>query len=177
MARMKLNPNAETLSEMLRVDHAGEYGANRIYEGQLLVLGKKKSPKVGMIRHMLEQEQEHLKKFDELLVQTKTRPSVLLPLWHIAGVALGVGSALLGEKAAMAATVAVEETIDEHYQEQIDQLEEGELKETIKKFRAEEIEHRDIGLAHNAEQMVGYGAFTTAIKCGAKLSIWLAKRF
>jgi ubiquinone biosynthesis monooxygenase Coq7 len=174
---MKPNPNAETLSEMLRVDHAGEYGANRIYEGQLLVLGKKKSPKVGMIRHMLEQEQEHLKKFDELLVETKTRPSVLLPIWHIAGVALGVGSALLGEKAAMAATVAVEETIDEHYQEQIDQLEDGELKETIKKFRAEEIEHRDIGLAHNAEQMVGYEAFTTAIKCGAKLSIWLAKRF
>ena len=171
---MKPNPNPETLAEMLRVDHAGEYGANRIYEGQLLVLGKKAVAPT--LRHMLEQEQQHLKKFDELLVEHKVRPSALLPFWHIAGLALGAGSALLGEKAAMACTVAVEEAIDEHYAEQEAQIEDPELKATVAKFRAEELEHRDIGLENKAEQMVGYEFFKTAIKLGAKLSIAIAKK-
>lgn len=170
----KPNPNAESFDQMLRVDHAGEYGANRIYEGQLLVLGKSKLAPT--LKHMLEQEQQHLKKFNELLLENKTRPSALLPLWHIAGLALGVGSALLGEKAAMACTVAVEETIDEHYKQQLDVIEDAELKKTVSKFRDEEIEHRDTGLAYNAEQMFGYKLFTGIIKTGAKASIWLAKR-
>lgn len=170
----KPDPNAETLEQMLRVDHAGEYGANRIYEGQLKILGK--TAIAPTLRHMLEQEQEHLKKFDELLVKNKTRPSALIPLWHVAGLALGVGSALLGEKAAMACTVAIEETIDEHYRKQLDVIEDEELKKTISKFRDEEIEHRDTGLHHNAKDMPGYALFTGIIKTGAKASIWLAKK-
>jgi ubiquinone biosynthesis monooxygenase Coq7 len=96
---MKPNPNAESLDEMLRVDHAGEYGANRIYEGQLLVLGK--SAIAPTLKHMLAQEQAHLQKMNELMVQNKVRPSALMPLWYVAGKAIGIGSALLGEKAAL----------------------------------------------------------------------------
>lgn len=172
---MKPNPNAETLEQMIRVDHAGEYGANRIYEGQLLVLGKSKLAPV--LKHMLEQEQAHLTKFNELIVEKKVRPSALMPLWHVAGLALGIGSALFGEKAAMACTVAVEEAIDEHYKEQEEALKDQELKTLVQKFRAEELEHRDTGLKHNAENLPGYELFKTVIKTGAKASIWLAKRF
>lgn len=171
---MKPDPNQETLEQMIRVDHAGEYGANRIYEGQLMVLGKSKIAPV--LRHMLEQEKEHLQKFNELIVEKKVRPSALMPLWHVAGLALGVGSALLGEKAAMAATVAVEEAIDEHYKEQENIIEDQELKATVQKFRAEELEHRDTGLEHNAQDMPGYKFFYSFVKFGAKASIWLAKR-
>jgi len=172
---MKPDPNSETLEQMIRVDHAGEYGANRIYEGQLMVLGKSKIAPV--LKHMLDQEKAHLQKFNELIVENKVRPSVLMPLWHIAGLALGVGSALLGEKAAMAATVAVEEAIDEHYREQEEKLENQQLKSIVQKFRAEELEHRDTGLEHNAQDMFGYELFNKLIKTGAKASIWLAKRF
>lgn len=171
----KRNPNPETLDQMLRVNHAGEYGANRIYEGQLKILGKSKlAPE---LRHMLEQEQEHLQKFDELLVENKVRPSALMPLWHVGGLALGAGSALLGEKAAMACTVAVEEAIDEHYAEQEQELPNGELKKTISKFRAEELEHRDKGLEHGAQDMQGYEVFYQAVRAGCKAAIFLAKRF
>lgn len=172
---MKPNPNLETLEQMLRVNHAGEYGANRIYEGQLAVL--KKSRLRPELQHMLEQEREHLAKFNELLPKHKVRPSALMPLWHIGGLALGAVSAALGEKAAMACTVAVEEAIDEHYAEQEQVLPEGELKETVKKFRAEELEHRDAGLANGAEDMQGYGLFYNIVKAGCKASIFLAKRF
>lgn len=171
----KPNPNPETLEQMIRVDHAGEYGANRIYEGQLLVLGKSKIAPV--LKHMLEQEQAHLQKFSELITEHKVRPSALMPLWHIGGLALGVVSAAMGEKAAMACTVAVEEAIDEHYKEQHDNLPEGELKQTVAKFRAEELEHRDTGLSHNAADMAGYNLFKTLIKTTAKTAIFLAKKF
>lgn len=171
----KPNPNADSLDEIIRVDHAGEYGANRIYEGQLLVLGKK--PIAAKLRHMLKQEQEHLQKFNELIVEKRVRPSVLMPLWHIGGLALGVGSALLGEKAAMACTVAVEEVIDEHYKNQEPLIEDAELKATIQKFRAEEIEHRDTGLEHKAQEMPGYGIFTGIVKTISRSAIFLAKRF
>ena len=171
----KPNPNPETLAQMLRVDHAGEYGANRIYEGQLLVL--KNSKIAPVLKHMLKQEQAHLKKFNELLVEKKVRPSVLMPLWHVAGWALGVTSALMGEKAAMAATVAVEEAIDEHYAAQEKELGDGEVKTLISKFRQEELEHKDIGLQHRAQEMLGYQFFKQFIKLGAKTSIFLAKRF
>lgn len=175
MINRKLKPNQESLEQMLRVNHAGEYGANRIYEGQLAVL--KKSKLRGDLQQMLVQEQQHLAKFNELLPRHKVRPSVLMPLWHIGGLALGAASAALGEKAAMACTVAVEEAIDEHYAEQEDILPEGELKEVVKQFRAEELEHRDKGIKHGAEQMRGYGAFYALVKAGCKASIFLAKRF
>ena len=171
---MKPNPNAETLAEMLRVDHAGEYGANRIYEGQLMVLGK--TAVAPTIKHMLEQEQDHLKKFDELLNDNKVRPSALMPIWHIAGLALGIGSALLGKKAAMACTVAVEEVIEQHYNQQLEQITDENLRKTITKFRDEEVEHRNTGIEHEAKQMAGYDMFTKMIKLGAKVSIFLAKK-
>ena len=170
----KPNPNQETLEEMLRVDHAGEYGANRIYEGQLMVLGK--TAMAPTLKHMLEQEQEHLKKFDQLLNDNKVRPSALMPLWHVAGLALGIGSALLGKKAAMACTVAVEEAIEEHYNSQIELIKDEELKKTITKFRDEEVEHKDIAVTNQAREMKGYALFSNAIKLGAKASIFLAKK-
>lgn len=166
----------EQVARMLRVDQAGEYGAVRIYEGQLAVLGRAKS--AGIIRHMAEQERQHLAEFDRLLVERRVRPTLLSPVWHVAGWALGAATALIGEKAAMACTVAVEEVIDEHYAAQAQALgsAEPELKATVEEFRADEVRHRDIGLAHGAEETPGYGLLTEAIKAGSRLAIWLSSR-
>lgn len=168
----------QAIEQMLRVDHAGEYGAVRIYEGQLAVLGKSKSAPV--IQHMLDQEKQHLEKFEQLVGDRKARPTALLPFWHLAGFALGAGTALLGEKAAMACTVAVEDVIDEHYAEQVAQLDaedtEAELRETFEAFRQEELEHRQTGLDNGAEAAPGYEALTGAVKAGSKLAIWLSTR-
>ncbi|NBC31390.1 MAG: demethoxyubiquinone hydroxylase family protein [Alphaproteobacteria bacterium] len=168
---------APMLERMIRVDHAGEYGARRIYEGQLAVLGR--SDKAAILQHMAEQERVHLATFERLVVERRVRPSLLQPVWHVAGFALGAGTALLGERAAMACTVAVEEVIDEHYARQARQLgpEESELRETIDRFRAEELEHRDIGLENEAEQAPGYRVLSAAIKGGSRVAIWLAERF
>ena len=167
---------AETIARMIRVDHAGEYGAKRIYDGQLAVLGR--SPAAPAIRRMAEQEQRHLAAFDKLIAERRVRPTLLAPLWHAAGFALGAATALLGERAAMACTVAVEEVIDEHYRRQSETLGEAEpaLKATIDEFRRDEIEHRDIGLAHGAAAAPGYVALTAAIKTGSRLAIWLSTR-
>lgn len=168
----------ERLERLLRVDHAGEYGARRIYEGQLAVLGGSKSGAV--IRHMHEQEMEHLRTFEQLLPERRVRPTLLQPVWHVAGFALGAATALMGERAAMACTVAVEEVIDEHYAEQAEELadspEETELRDTIERFRAEELEHRDIGLEHEAEQTPGYEILSGLVKVGSRAAIWLSKR-
>jgi 3-demethoxyubiquinol 3-hydroxylase len=167
----------ERLARIIRVDHAGEYGAKRIYEGQLAVL--KRSRMAPTIQHMKDQEQQHLDVFAKLIVERQVRPTVLQPIWHVAGFALGAATALLGERAAMACTVAVEEVIDEHYAKQAEQLgdTEPELKAHIDQFRAEELEHRDIGLAHEAEMAPAYPVLTTAIKMGSRAAIWLAERF
>lgn len=174
----------KSTNSMIRVDHAGEYGAVRIYEGQMAVLGTKPAGKV--ISHMLEQEKHHLKTFDKLIAKRQVRPTVLLPLWHLAGFTLGATTALLGEKAAMACTVAVEEVIDEHYSDQIEALgerqgkdgvpDETELRQTCETFRAEELEHRATGLKHGAEEAPGYEALTTVVKTGSRLAIWLSER-
>src|SRR5882757_1173767 len=134
----------EQVARMLRVDHAGEHGAVRIYEGQLAVLGR--TPVGDVIRRMAEQEQKHLATFDRMLPARQVRPTLLGPLWHAAGFALGAATALLGERAAMACTVAVENVIDEHYAGQIAALgeREPELRRTIDEFRADEREHRDV---------------------------------
>ena len=162
---------------MIRVDHAGEYGAKRIYQGQLAVLGR--GDKGPVLRHMQAQEQVHLDTFAALIARRRVRPTALLPLWHIAGFALGAATAALGERAAMACTVAVEEAIDEHYSSQTAALgdDEAPLRETIEKFRAEELEHRDIGLEHGAEQAPGYRLLRGAIKAGCKLAIAASERF
>ena len=165
------------LDEIIRVDHAGEYGATRIYDGQIAVFGK--NSKIGKtIQHMADQEQEHIEKFNELLIEKRVRPTALLPVWNIAGFALGAGTALMGEKAAMACTVAVEKVIGEHYREQQDLLEddEKELKKTIAKFEKDELEHHDIGIEHDAENAPGYKVMTKVIEIGCKAAIAISKK-
>jgi len=165
------------LDQIIRVDHAGEYGATRIYDGQIAVFGK--DSKIGKtIQHMADQEQEHIDKFNELLVEKRVRPTALLPLWNIAGFALGAGTALMGEKSAMACTVAVEKVIGEHYREQQDLLEddEKELKKTIAKFEKDELEHHDIGIEHDAENAPGYKVMTKVIEIGCKTAIAVSKK-
>ncbi|HVJ31864.1 MAG TPA: demethoxyubiquinone hydroxylase family protein [Terriglobia bacterium] len=166
----------QLIDRIIRVDHAGEFGARRIYEGQLAVL--KNHPDAAVIRHMHEQELVHLRTFEKLMVQRRVRPTALHPVWNLAGFALGAATAMLGPKAAMACTVAVEEVIDEHYRQQHERLgeSESELKETIEKFRAEEVQHRDIGLQRGAEEATAYPLLTGAIKAGSRLAIWLAER-
>lgn len=164
------------IERMIRVDHAGEYGAARIYAGQLAVLGR--SAKGDLLRHMQAQEKVHMEVLAGLVASRRVRPTALLPLWHLAGFALGAATALLGERAAMACTVAVEETIDAHYTAQIDELDDTEapLRETLEKFRADEIEHRDIGLANGAEQAPGYRLLSAIIKAGCGVAIKLSER-
>ena len=161
---------------MIRVDQAGEYGATRIYAGQLAVIRHGRT--AGAIRDMAEQEQRHLAQFNRLTTARRVRPTALSPLWNLAGFGLGVATALMGEKAAMACTVAVEETIEEHYAGQAAQLgdDEAELRTTIEKFRADEIAHKDEALAAGAEQAPGYEALSRTIKAGSRLAIWLSTR-
>jgi ubiquinone biosynthesis monooxygenase Coq7 len=149
------------IESMIRVDHAGEYGAVRIYQGQLAVLKRRgdSAQAVETIEHMAEQEQRHLKAFDRLVNERKVRPTALEPVWRVAGFALGAATAALGEKAAYACTAAVEEVIDEHYASQIVALEDGRdppLKAAVEDFRADEATHRDTALAQGAEQAPGY---------------------
>jgi ubiquinone biosynthesis monooxygenase Coq7 len=167
----------EALARMLRVDHAGEYGAVRIYEGQLAVLGR--SAASAAIKRMAAQEKTHLEEFDRLMAEKRVRPTLLQPLWHVAGFALGAGTALMGEKAAMACTVAIEEVIDEHYRAQAEKLgtDQAPLRSTVEKFRDEELEHRAIGLAAGAEDAPGYALLTQAVKAGSRLAIWLSTSF
>ncbi len=163
---------------MIRVDHAGEYGAVRIYEGQLSVLGKSASAPV--IEHMAEQERRHLDAFEKLVPGRRVRPTALLPLWHAAGYVLGAGTALMSEKAAMACTVAVEEVIDEHYAGQIAKLDaegiEEDLRDTLETFRLEEVEHKETAFENGAEDAPGYEVLTGAVKAGSRLAIWLSTR-
>ncbi|CAA7619889.1 demethoxyubiquinone hydroxylase family protein [Magnetospirillum sp. UT-4] len=166
----------ELVARFLRVDQAGELGAVRIYQGQRAVLGKGRHGP--LLAKMAEQERHHLETFDRQISERQVRPTLLSPLWHVAGFALGAGTALLGERAAMACTVAVEEAIDEHYAAQAEALgdDEAALKATIETFRAEELEHRDIGLANEAEKAPFYPVLSTAIKTGCRLAIWLSER-
>ncbi len=167
----------ERAERTIRVDHAGEYGAARIYAGQLAVLGR--GTKGDMLRHMRDQEQRHLDTFSDLIARRRVRPTALLPLWHVAGFVLGAVTARLGERAAMACTVAVEEAIDAHYAAQAAELGEDEaaLRGTIEEFRAEELEHRDIGLANDAEQAPAYRLLHGAISAGCRFAIALSERF
>ena len=160
---------------MIRVDHAGEYGAVRIYQGQLAVL--KAGAAADTIRHMAKQEERHLAAFDRLVNERKVRPTALEPVWRVAGFALGAATALLGEKTAMACTAAVEEVIDEHYASQLEKLDgDPALKKTLTEFRADEIAHRDEALAHGAEAAPGYRLLSAAIKTGCRVAIKLSER-
>ncbi|CAK1540341.1 unnamed protein product [Leptosia nina] len=167
------------LDEIIRVDHAGELGADRIYAGQMAVLGNTKEGP--LIQHMWDQEKKHREKFEELISKHRVRPTVMTPLWNIAGFALGAGTALLGKEAAMACTVAVETVIVDHYNDQLRTLMEDpqidkEILETITQFRNEEQEHHDTGIDHGAEQAPFYQALTEVIKTGCKVAIAISKK-
>jgi ubiquinone biosynthesis monooxygenase Coq7 len=162
---------------MLRVDQAGEYGATRIYAGQLAVL-RANCPEAKLISRMAAQEQRHLERFDRLIAERRVRPTALQPLWNVAGFALGAATALMSEKAALACTDAIETEIDHHYGRQLDELGEDdpELASDIAEFRADELEHRDTAREAGATSTLGYPLLTAAIRAGCKVAIALSKR-
>lgn len=169
----------EELHRMIRVDQAGEYGATRIYAGQLAVMGNR-GPHAQEIHHMAEQEEGHLARFNTMVAERAVRPTALQPFWSVAGYALGAATALIGPEAAMACTAAVEEEIDRHYSQQLDRLSESgsepELAETIHQFREDERAHRDAALAAGAERAPAYPLLSGAIRLGCRMAIRLAER-
>jgi ubiquinone biosynthesis monooxygenase Coq7 len=164
-------------ASMLRVDQAGEYGATRIYAGQLAVL-RSSSPAAKLVSRMALQEQRHLDRFDELVAKRAVRPTLLQPLWKVAGFALGAGTALISEEAAMACTEAIETEIDRHYQQQLTDIgdEDTELAADIAQFRSEELEHRDTARAAGADKAPAYPLLTGVIGAACRVAIALSKR-
>lgn len=166
------------IDKMLRVDHAGEIGARQIYAGQLAVF--RGTPVGSVISEMADQEKKHLDAFDRLVVERRVRPTAMLPIWNVAGYALGLGTALIGKEAAMACTVAVEEVIAEHYNDQVRTLldweEEEELRALFREFRDDELEHKDTGIEHDAEQAPFYKAMSNVIKVGCRTAIAITER-
>ncbi len=172
----KLEARGPDIAAMIRVNQAGEYGAARIYAGQLAVMGTR-SRVSGEIRHMAAQEQRHLDGFDALMLRRGVRPTLFAPLWHIAGYALGAATALLGPKSAMAATVAVETVIDEHYGAQEAALADGadpELAGMVKDYRADEAEHRETAAGHSGEN--AFGLMQAVIRAGCRTAIKVAEK-
>ena len=171
-------PLSDQLESMIRVNQAGEYGAKRIYQGQLATLRDRDART--LVQHMATQEQEHLDYFDQLLVARKIRPTALHPVWHVGGFLLGAVTGALGKEAAMACTVAVESVIDEHYRKQEEILKESgaepELLASVTRFRSEEKEHHDTGLAHGAEQATAYPLLSATVRGITSLAIRLSER-
>jgi 3-demethoxyubiquinol 3-hydroxylase len=167
---------ADTAS-MIRVDQAGEYGAARIYAGQLAVMGDR-HPAARLIRHMAAQEQRHLDRFNAMTAERAVRPTLLQPFWHVAGFALGAVTAAIGPEAAMACTAAIETEIDAHYGEQLEQLgaDDPELSAAITEFRAEEVEHKATAIAEGAERAPAYPLLSAAIRLGCRAAIRLSKQ-
>jgi ubiquinone biosynthesis monooxygenase Coq7 len=164
-------------ASMIRVDQAGEYGATRIYAGQLAVMGDR-APLARSISGMMRQEERHREFFDRIIVRTRTRPTLLQPFWNVAGFALGAVTATIGPEAAMACTAAVETEIDKHYADQLEALGDSDpgLSDAIAEFQAEELEHRDTALASGAENAPGYPLLSAVIRLGCRAAIGLAKR-
>jgi ubiquinone biosynthesis monooxygenase Coq7 len=164
-------------ASMLRVNQAGEYGATRIYAGQLAVL-RRNSPAAHQIARMATQEQRHLDRFNRLMAERRVRPTALQPFWGVAGFALGAATALLSEKAAMACTDAVETEIDRHYSEQLAELgdEDPELAADIADFQAEELEHRATAREHGAQEAIAYPLLSATIRGFCRVAIELSKR-
>ena len=164
------------IHSMIRVNHAGEYGAKRIYEGQLAVL--RGTSTYDVVKEMKDQELEHLETFEDYMKQRRVRPTLLMPLWHAGGWMLGAVTAAMGERSAMACTVAVESVIAEHYAEQEAALteEESTLKAHIAKFRGDEMEHHDTGLHHAAEKTPAYHALYYTARGITKTAIALSKK-
>ena len=165
------------IASMLRVNQAGEYGATRIYAGQLAVLGRG-TPAAHLVARMASQEERHLKRFNELMAERRVRPTLLHAIWDFAGFALGAATALMSEKAAMACTEAVETEIDKHYADQLVELGDSdpELAADILDFQADELEHRNTAREHGAAEAAGYPMLSAAIRAGCRAAISLSKR-
>jgi len=173
-------PDENEIAAMIRVDHAGEFGALCIYQGQLAVLSRnpRAAEDTEAIHRMAEQERTHFAAFDQMVKERAVRPTALEPIWQAAGYALGAATALMGEKAAMACTVAVEDVIDEHYAHQIERLgmAEPELKQTIAKFHQDELDHRDEALSRGASEAPAYSLLSAAIRFSCRVAISLSQR-
>ena len=172
--------NQKILEEIIRVDHAGERGAIKIYEGQLLALKTLKQDEdlKNKIEAMKEHEKEHLEYFEREIHKRKIKPTYLLPLWDLAGVALGFGTVLLGKKAAMLCTASVEEVIEDHYQNQLKKIgnDEMDLKAKIQKFKNDEIEHKNIAYKSGATNKGIYSVMDKVIKTGSKIAITISEK-
>lgn len=171
-----MSKKTQSLAEIIRVNHAGEYGAKRIYEGQIAFSKHPQTTKV--IKEMYESELEHLDYFSKEMRNRKVRPTILFPLWHVAGYALGAVTSMIGDKAAMACTSAIEEVIEDHYEQQIDDLseEEGSLKNKITQFRSEEIEHKNTAEGYEIDQTPLYNTIKKLVTFSSKTAIWLSKK-
>lgn len=167
----------EGMAAMVRVDQAGEYGATRIYAGQLAVMGDR-TPAARTINGMANQEERHRAFFDAMIARRGVRPTALQPFWNVAGFALGAATAAMGPAAAMACTAAVETEIDRHYKRQLEELGDGdpELSAAVSQFRDEELEHLDTALASGAETALGYPVLSELIRMGCRAAIALSKR-
>ena len=172
--------NRKTLEEIIRVDHAGERGAIKIYEGQLLALKTIKQDETlkDKIEEMKEQEKEHLQYFEKEIQKRKIKPTYLLPLWDVMGVALGFGTVLLGKKAAMLCTASVEEVIEDHYQNQLKKIgnDEIDLKAKIEKFKGDEINHKNIAYEAGATNKGLYSVMDKVIKTGSRIAITISEK-
>jgi ubiquinone biosynthesis monooxygenase Coq7 len=165
-----------SLARMIRVNQAGEYGATRIYAGQLAVL--KGTPAEDALREMATQEQEHLQKFNRLIIEGEIRPTLLQPLWHVGGYALGMITALMGEKSAHACTIAVEEVIDDHYQSQLKELGNTHtpLRDLIEQCRQDEVAHKEIAIEKGGHEAPAYDLLSATVKLLSRTAIWLSER-
>jgi 3-demethoxyubiquinol 3-hydroxylase len=177
MTRAVTTTNNVDIKSLIRVNQAGEYGAKRIYAGQLAVMGDR-TPAARSIAHMAEQEQRHLSAFDAMIAERGVRPTLLQPVWDIAGFALGAVTAAIGPEAAMACTVAVETEIDRHYAQQLEELGDSEpaLCAMIAEFQAEELEHKATALEQGAERAPAYPLMSLAIRAGCRAAIAVSKR-
>ena len=169
------------LEEFIRVDHAGERGAIKIYEGQLLALKTlmKNDELKEKIEEMKKHEKEHAEFFDKEIKKRNIKPTKFLPLWDLLGVGLGFGSTILGKKATMLCTASVEEVIDEHYQNQIDKIQddEKELKDKIIKFREDELHHKDIAYENGASKAGFYSSLDKLIKTSSRIAITISEKY
>jgi 3-demethoxyubiquinol 3-hydroxylase len=174
---MNRTPSPSDIASMLRVNQAGEYGAKRIYAGQLAIMGDR-HPAARSIAHMAAQEQRHLDTFDRIMAERGIRPTMVQPIWHMAGFALGAVTAAIGPEAAMACTAAVETEIDRHYSEQLEELgnTEPELSAHIIDFQSEELEHKATAIEEGAERAFGYPVMSAVIRMGCRAAIAVAKR-
>ena len=172
--------NQKTLEEIIRVDHAGERGAIKIYEGQLLALKtiKQDNDLKDKIEHMKEQEKKHLEYFEKEIHRRKIKPTYLLPLWDVMGVALGFGTAMLGKKAAMLCTASVEEVIEDHYQNQLKKLgnDEMNLKAKIEKFKGDEVDHKNVAYESGATNKGLYSIMDQVVRVGSRIAITISEK-